>query len=126
MNEKQEKMIELRKQGMTYQEIANVLGCSKSYVGQLIGKNEECKFRPLTEKDCIYVGIRNWMNTNKISKMHFIRLIYGYVHPETYHRYMHIFNGGGCYKSTVDKILSVTGLTYEEAFKLDGDDNGKY
>lgn len=42
MNNKKQKMIELRKQGMTYQEIADIFGCSKSYVGSLLSKTKEC------------------------------------------------------------------------------------
>ena len=121
MNNKKEKMVELRKQGKTYQEIADIFGCSKSYVGSLLSKAEEGKFRPLTSKDCIYVGIRNWANENKVSKTEFCRIMYGYVHPNNIRRYSSIFKGHGCTKHTIDMILAVTGLTYEEAFRLDGE-----
>lgn len=124
MNNKKEKMVELRKQGMTYQEIADIFGCSKSYVGSLLSKSEEGKFRPLTSKDCVYIGIRNWMNENKVSKTEFSRLIYGYAHPAHINRYSSILKGHGCFKHTIDNILSITGLTYEEAFRVDGEDDG--
>lgn len=124
MSNKKEKMVELRKQGMTYQEIADIFGCSRSYVGSLLGKSEECKFRPLTSKDCIYVGIRNWMNENKVSKSEFCRMIYGYAYPGSIKRYSSIFRGHGCSKHTIDMLLTVTGLTYEEAFKVDGECDG--
>lgn len=124
MNNKKEKMVELRKQGMTYQEISDILGCSKSYVGSQLSNSEEYKFRTLTPKDCIYVGLRNWMNKNKVTRASFCRMMYGYVHPATHMRYSAIFRGKDCTKKTIDKILSITGLAYEEAFKLDGEDNG--
>lgn len=121
MNNKKEKMVELRKQGMTYQEIADVIGCSKAYVGSQLSSKEDCKFRPLTPKDCIFVGIRNWLNENKVSRAEFCRMLYGYVHPATHQRYSAIFKGSDCTKKTIDMILSITGLTYEEAFRLDGE-----
>lgn len=124
MNNKKEKMVELRKQGMTYQEIADIFGCSKSYVGSLLSKSKECQFRTITPKDCVYVGIRNWMNENKISKSGLCRMVYGYVHPVSNNRLAAIYKGHGCTKETIDMILAATGLTYEEAFKMDGEDNG--
>ena len=124
MSNKKEKMVELRKQGFTYQKIADTLGCSRSYVGQILSEKEECKFRPLTSKDCIYVGIRNWMNENKVSKTEFCRMIYGYAHPNSIRRYSSVLKGHDCYKRTIDIILSITGLTYEEDFRLDGECDG--
>ena len=121
MNNKKEKMVELRKQGMTYQEIADIFGCSKSYVGSLLSKSKECQFRPLTSKDCIFVGIRNWLNENKVSRSEFCRRVYGHAHPANHQRYSAIFKGRDCTKKTIDIILSITGPTYEEAFRLDGE-----
>ena len=125
MNNKKQTMFKLRSQGMTYQEIADVVGCSKSYVGSILSKSDKSKFRTITPKDCVYVGIRNWMNENKISKAELCRMIYGYVHPVSNNRLAAIYKGHGCTKETIDMILAATGLTYEEAFKTEDDSSAE-
>ena len=112
-------MIEMRQQGMTYAEIGQTMGVSKQRVFNLIGGTSESKHRLITEKDCVYVGIRNWMNENKISRTMMTRLVYGTYHPEKYARFRNVLKGVDCHKHNIDKILKVTGLTYEEAFKLE-------
>lgn len=119
MNDRQIQMLKMRKQGMTFAEIGNQMGVSRQRVYQMIGHISEAHFRPLTKKDCVYVGIRNWMNNNKVCKTEFIRRIYNRAEAQTVVRYSRIFRGAECLKSTVDKILLVTGLTYEEAFRIE-------
>jgi DNA-binding CsgD family transcriptional regulator len=125
MNERQQKMIEMHEQGMTYEAIGQKLGISKQRVFQLIGDVRKGRHRTITEKECVYVGIRNRMNENKISRTALSRKVYGTTHPNQYRCLERALKGSNCSKYVIDNILKVTGLTYEEAFKLDGDDNGK-
>lgn len=115
---RKEHLKELRTKGFTYDEIGQMCGVSRQRVQQIIG--EECKgyFRPITKKKCIYSAIREWMNDNKISITEFTRRVYGNTAPANYERMKARLNGSrDLTKTYIDKILSITGLTYEEAFK---------
>jgi transcriptional regulator len=61
MKIRKEKMIELRKQGMTYEEIAKEVGTSRQRVYQIIGGNYR-RHRKFKEDEIVYAGLRNWMN----------------------------------------------------------------
>lgn len=110
-----------RAQGMTYRQIGEKHGISRSRVYQIIGgdtdKRESC-FRGITEKDCIYPNLRKWMNDNKISKIELTRRIFGEGHTELQCRLSEWLRGK-CYptKKNIDRFIKVTGLTYEELFK---------
>lgn len=114
--ERKKRLRSLREEGLTYQEIAEIEGISRQRVYQLIGGEGGC-FRGITKEVCIYDGIRNWMNENKISKAKFIRKIHGCYSYESLSRLSEILKGANTRKDMIDNILSVTGLTYEEAFK---------
>ena len=110
-----------RAQGMSYRQIGEKYGLSRQRVFQIIGcttDRRESYFRCITEKDCIYPNIRKWMNDNKVSKAEFCRRVFGNSHSQNWH---HISNwlGGRRYplKKSIDKLIEVTGLTYEELFK---------
>ena len=125
MNERKQKMIEMHIQGLSYVEIGQKMGISRQRVFQIIGDVRKGSHRTITEKECVYVGIRNWMNENKISRTALLRKIYGTIHSDQYHSLKSALKGSNCSKYVIDNILKATGLTYEEAFKKDGDDNGK-
>lgn len=118
-NDRKAKMIEMHKQGMTYAEIGQKMGISRQRVFQLIGDTRKGSHKLITEKECVYVGIRNWTNENKISRTALTRIINGTFHASKYERLIRVLKGVDCHKHNIDKILKVTGLTYEEAFKLE-------
>jgi hypothetical protein len=116
MHEKKEEMIALREQGLSYAEIGKKLNYSKQRVFQIIGSTSVNYFRPVTKEVCVYVGIRNWMNENKINRYTLTRMIWGQIEPNAYERLKRTLEGANCRKNIIDKILNATGLTYEEAF----------
>ena len=68
----------------------------------------------LSEKQCIYPGLRNWMNYKGVCVSALTRMMYG---NESKRKTVAIaLTGGSCSKKTIDKILEVSRLTYEEAF----------
>lgn len=121
MIEKQELMRADRAQGMTYKQISEKYGVSKQRVQQLVGgdtKHAICCFRGITEKDCIYPNLRKWMNDNKISKAELCRRMYGTSHPQCQDRLRVYLKGlTNPTKLNIDRLIKVTGLTYEELFK---------
>ena len=116
VNERIERMTRLREQGNTYEVIAKMEGVSKQRVFQLIGGIDRTKVKPLTKKQCIYDGLRQYLNENHIGRSEFTRKIYGYNHPSCYACIIKWLQGVEMTMSVINKILSITGLTYEQAF----------
>lgn len=113
-------MIELHKSGMTYDEIGAIVGLSRQRVYQLIGGADKKLFRHIGADRCVYVGIRNWLNENKISINELTRRVYGCFHTENRNRLSSILRGyEAVTKCQIDKLLKATGLSYECAFERD-------
>ena len=101
---------------LTYAEIARKLGVSRQAVHQLV--NRKYKFTPITETQCIYKGLRNWLNANHIKIRTLARICYDCDYLNSFAQILyHQLNGEReLKKSSIDKILAVTELTYEQAF----------
>ena len=116
MATKQEKLA-LREQGMTYQQIADHFGISYQAVAQPLAKYQPNHFHYVTETGCVYPNIRKWLNDNKVNKSEFARRC-GFCNQSDRKKRLDGYLKGRCDppKRVIDKILSVTGLTYEQAF----------
>lgn len=110
----------LKEQGMSYRQLAKMYGISFQRVAQILGKMNVSYFKKVTEQQCVFKGIRDYMNNNEISLSELIRRIYGNYHTQWANRVRLYLNGTNEFKkSFIDKVLEVTGLTYEEAFRRD-------
>ena len=109
-----------REKGMTYKQIAEKHGISKQRVAQVCGQYKECQFRAYSEKDVIYPNWRKWLNDNKVSRSEFARRMGNLAHPHAI-TYLSKWMRGYTYptKQTIDMILEITGLTYEELWEVD-------
>lgn len=111
-------MLKLHNEGMTYREIGKKLGLSHQRVCVIIGGENPKLFRPHTVDRCVYSGIRKWLNANKISNNELSRRLYGNANPKNAMRISSILKGKTeITKSFIDKIIEITGLTYEKAFE---------
>lgn len=110
-----EKIKELYNQGVSVSKIAETYGMSRQRVYQLVDVRRSY-LTTITEKQCIYTGLRNWMNTSRVSISSLVRMIYGDVQSYKRSVVSNALRGGNCSKKTIDRILKVSGLTYEEAF----------
>lgn len=119
--ERNEKIREMRLSGMTYRDIAAQYGISVQRVQQIAGSVSY--FRPVEAKDCIYKGIRDWLNENRYSRTYLVRLMYGDTHAMLHEKVSNVLKGSNCTKKMIDKLLEVTGLPYEVAFKVEGDND---
>ena len=116
MATKQEKMA-LREQGLTYREIAEHLGISHQAVAATLSGCDPRKFHLISESQCAYPGLRNWMNDNKVTNAELVRRCGLTPCSNSFERMRgYLCRRAEPRKRTIDKILSVTGLTYEEAF----------
>lgn len=115
-----EEMQALRAQGYSYAKIADVSGISRQMVHCLIGKTDIGKVRPITEKQCVYPSLRKWMNDNHISRMELARRVYGNTGGRNYQRVNDFITARSgirtLHKPFLDKLLEITGLTYEQLF----------
>lgn len=118
MKTTKEKAIALRDQGMTYQQIADIVGVSKQRVAQICGKTAEWQFRAITKNGCIYPYWRAWMNANRVSRNELVRRM-GFSSAVKLSHWMR----GDSFptKQQIDSILRVTGLTYEQLFYRGGE-----
>ena len=111
------KILELREQGKTYQEIADEVGCTKQYIGQVCGKYNPSMFHFITESECIYPNLRKWMNENKISRKELIRRSGIYETTNHSSHLSYIMTGyAQPPKPTIDKLIAATGMPYEVLF----------
>jgi hypothetical protein len=107
-----------RKKGMKYREIAEKHGCSYQNVAQACSVMDENHFRLLSEDDVVYPNLRRWMNENKVNRTEFSRRL-GRGYPSNNHGAVSTWLSGKCFpqKRTIDKIIEMTGLTYEELWE---------
>lgn len=114
MVKRDELIKKLRSEGMTYEKIGELLGVSRQAVHQIANKTSKDYLHEKTISQKVkYVGLRKWMLKNRVSMTKLGQLcgmtkinksLTGDFEPR---------------KNTIDAILRVTGLTYEECFKED-------
>lgn len=111
LSERAEIIRVMHDKGLSYEAIGDILGITRQAVLQTV--NAGNGFRWSTVQKVKYVGLRNWMTKNQVSVAELgrrcgnIRLLASLTgnHDPS--------------KCSIDAILRVTGLTYEECFKED-------
>lgn len=107
----------LRDQGMTYKQIAQEMGVSKSYIGQLLGGYDPYHFQYISKEGCIYPGLRKWMNDNKVCRTELVRRMGKNAWSYSVSAMTSMMMGRTMpTKYSIDAILRVTGMTYEQCF----------
>lgn len=108
-------MIADRKSGLTMREIAEKYGVSYQRVSQIVGRQSVRNFQAVT--DCPYPNLKRWMNDNLISRRELSKRVYGYSNTTTTARLGSYIRGEvEPNKRTIDKLLEVTGMSYEVLF----------
>lgn len=96
-----------RKNGMTYQQIADKFGVTHQAVHDSIRKHE-MRGRNIKATTVCFPGLRQWMSENRMKVIDLERA--------TGMPMYHALRSGNISNAKVDAILRLTGLTYEEAF----------
>ena len=114
--------LELREHGLTYREIADRLGISYQSVSQSLSKYNGTHFRVVKPSRCIFKGLREWMNQNKITTAEMCRILGLLPVTNSIGRVRRNMNGTVDFrKSDIDKVLNASNMTYEQAFgEVDG------
>lgn len=107
-----------REQGLTYREIAEKYGVSRQNVAQACGKQQTNWFRPYSDSDVVYPNLRRWLNENRVSRMEMLRRL-GHGYGASYSPRLKEWLAGSdrISKHSIDNLMRVTGLTYEELFE---------
>ena len=96
--------------GHTLQTVGERFGISKQGVQQMLTVTN---IRiDMAARSCVYPNISRWMAQNGYGYMSIAKMCD--ISPQTVQRTLS--KGSDCKKSFIDKILKVTGMTYEEAF----------
>ena len=105
------------KKKMTYQEIADTMGVSKTYVYLLLKDTVKNKhFKNISEERMRYPELVKWMNENQVSQCELARRM-GYALVGRSHSYIsNKISTGNLRKNDVDKLLEITGMSYEKLF----------
>ena len=103
--------------GLSVTEIAKKYGVSKQAVSQCCCVYGKRLFRPYTKKECIYMHLRDWLNTNEV-KISQLVLMLGREPEGSYHTTIARYLTGKTEprKGFIDKLIRVTGLPYAMLF----------
>ena len=112
--------MEARNEGLSYPQIAKRFGVSYQCVAQACAKRGVGHFKKFTEEEVVYPNLRKWMNDNEVTRSELLRRMGELPHSEANSR-LSTYLRGKQYprKSTIDKLLKATGLTYEKLFEED-------
>lgn len=118
----------MRNEGMTYGEIAQRCGVTYQCVAQALAKRGIGHFKPYLPKECVYDGLREWMNQNRVSRSDLSRLFYecpigGGRYYDLIRR--RLIGSKGFSMGEIDKLIEASGLTYEQLFRSGRWSDGK-
>lgn len=114
--DKKAQMIALRDQGLKQKEIAERFGVSHQYVAKICGQQSPGHFIPVGDS-CVYPNLRKWMNENKITRTELLRRMGLTIHEKNYTKLCLLMTGSSTpRKDYIDKLLKITGMTYEVMF----------
>lgn len=115
-----------RDAGLTYREIAEKYGVSYQSVAQMCSRYSIGHFRAYTKEEVVYPNLRKWLNDNKVTRSEFVRRMNNRPAGQLVKEVGGWFRGNYYpLKSSIDKILEITGLTYEQLFERDEDGDGR-
>lgn len=117
--DRDKEILALRKQGLTYEDIAKRFGLSRQRIDQICRRDPNRPYsRKISEKECVYPNLRKWMTENGVSRSELIRRM-GLDYSIEYF----VMRLSRCMKDEedpkkwfIDKMLEVTGMTYEQMF----------
>lgn len=111
MATKKEIMIAMHDAGMTYKKIGEIYGVSRQAVHQIINNGNGVRLSTLIKIP--YVGLRLWMIENRVTVSELNKRV---------GTRLSFSKNINLRMATINKILEVTGLTYEECFNTEETD----
>lgn len=109
-----------REAGLTYQQIGDKYGVTAQAVANVCSKTDGDQFRGWTKRQCIYPNLRRWLNENRVNMAEFLRRLDLIPTNGMQDRYRSYFRGMTYpKKQQIDRMLAVTGLTYEKLWEVE-------
>lgn len=108
---------EARARGESYAEIAKRFGVSRQAVWQALNRKKN-NWQDISPVECVYPYLREWLNEKQVTIPDFAQMVQGTRQSGSNVR---CWLEGTMYpsKKYIDKLLAVTGLTYEKLFEED-------
>jgi transcriptional regulator with XRE-family HTH domain len=119
---KKEEILNLTDEGYNFSEIAKKCGVTRQYVSLVLCGTELSDFRRLDETKCVFPKFVEWWNRNRMTYPKFFArmgMSYHTTNVDRLKKYM--YGKRNPTKGYIDKLISATGLTYEEIFYREGD-----
>lgn len=118
---KKEEILKLSDEGYNFTEIAERCGVTRQYVSMLFRGTELSDFRRLDETKCVFPKFMDWWNRNRMTyPKFFVRMGMAYHATNIYQLKKYLSGERSPQKHYIDKLISATGLTYEEIFYREG------
>ena len=114
MDVRRRAILVMRDNGMTYDEIGEVLGISRQRAHQIAAgrrKGVGDHFHKGAVEKIPYIGLREWLLENRVTITELTRLC-GV-------RALKLTGKHSLRKRTVERLLEITGLSFEECFRRD-------
>lgn len=103
--------------GMSCKEIAQKYGVSVQAVYAACGSVKTIRFRRYEEKDCIWKGLRCWLNAHEVSRRNLLRKMgLEYSHCNLERLNQNLKGRNDLRMSFIKKMLEITGMDFEELF----------
>lgn len=120
MGEKWLLMKSMLDSGMSVREVAAKIGCSYQNVYTAMNTANPAYVRMAKPSSCIYPNLRKWMYENGYTQKRFMIEACGRYGGNSYKYLQSKLRGDSqLKKSDIDRILALTGMTYEVCFKED-------
>ena len=104
--------------GLTYKEIADKYGVSRQNVSIACAKMNIKRFQLHPPERIVFPDMRKWMNGNKVSVLELTRRMGLVTAPNNVNKVRLLLKGkSNPRKSDIDKLIKITGLTYEKLFR---------
>lgn len=112
-----ERIVKMRDEGATFERVAHRFSISKQRAYQIYRKVRDTKKRAFGKNrpKSVYVHLEAWANEHQCSWLELASR--AKIKPEVFYRVFVHGEGRNTHQGTIDRLLSVTGLTYEELFK---------
>lgn len=116
-----EKAAQMRRDGATYEEIGAVFGVSRERIRQVLKNQVRTRKCSTDMEKIVYEGLYNYLMDNpKMTYPALSMAMFGGGDTKTNNKLRHLLHGKNCMisKRSLDRLMALTGMTYEQLFKL--------
>lgn len=115
-----EKAAQMRRDGCTYEEIGAVFGVSRERIRQVLKNQVRCRKCSTDMEKIVYEGLYNYLMDNPKMTYPALAMVMFGGGTKTNNKLRNLLHGKNCTisKRSLDRLMALTGMTYEQLFKL--------